>query len=149
MSPELPMPHWNSLTTLLTTLVGHAPVLRLVRSDLALALLSHTNLSLRELDLCSIYTTRAFVEGFLQNNLKSLRSLKFHDIVVEDRDRRDSTHLTPRDVHNMIDLVHEEAPKIDRFPCSRSFREGWKFCFTYFGAATASKSGKRKWNDCT
>ncbi|KAJ5646737.1 hypothetical protein N7490_003109 [Penicillium lividum] len=144
--PSLGSPQWNSLTTLLTALVGHAPVLRLVGSSLALALLSRTNLSLRELDLCSIHTTRAFVKSFLQNNVKSLRSLKFHNIMVEDRDRLD---LTPRDVHNMIKLVHEEVPRIDRFPCSRSFREGWKFYFAYVGAATASKAGKRKWNDCT
>lgn len=89
---------WKSLKTLLTELVGLASVLRLFESDLALALLSRTNLNLRDLDLCSIYTKRAFVESFLQHNVKSLRSLKFDDVVVEGHDRRYSTHVTPADV---------------------------------------------------
>jgi hypothetical protein len=97
-SSEPPLSMWSGQTVWfqlftsnkITVVMWHVPVLRLIRSDLALALVSRTNLSLRELDLCSIYTKQAFVESFLQNNAKSLRSLKSHDITVEDRDRRDS-----------------------------------------------------------
>jgi hypothetical protein len=95
--PSLGASQWNSLTTLLSKLVGHAPALRLFRSDLALALLSRTNLSLRDLVLCSIYTRRAFPESFLKNSIDSLRSLKFDDIAIGDRGRRDySYHLDGR-----------------------------------------------------
>lgn len=97
----------------------HTPVLWLVRSKLALALLSRTNLSLRKLDLCLIHTTQAFVESFLQNNVKSLRSLNFYNIMVEDH-----TPLDSKDIFNMINSVHKEVPKINRFPYSRLFREG-------------------------
>lgn len=140
--PSPGSPEWNSLTSLLTALVGHAPVLRLVGSDLVLTLLSCTYLRLRELDLCSTHTTRALVRSFLQNNVKSLRSFKLHDISVKDwarrvftyvlpRDVHSVAHLTPRDICDMIDLERENASNFDKFSCSRSFRDGWSLSFTH------------------
>lgn len=46
--------HWDSLMTPLTELVGYAPCLRLIESDMALALLRRVSLNIRELSLCSM-----------------------------------------------------------------------------------------------
>ena len=149
---------WNFLMSLLTTLVGHTLILRFIRSDLVLILLFYTNLYLRELDLCSIHITRALVKSFLQNNVKSLRSFKFHDISIKDWNRRVSPYILPRDVYSvayiiprdicdMIDLEHKNVSNFDKFSCSRLFRDGWKLSFTHIGTSILSKSGKRKWND--
>ncbi|KAJ5988273.1 hypothetical protein N7481_003483 [Penicillium waksmanii] len=145
--PSPGSPDWQRLTTLLTELVGHAPVLRLFGSDLALALLSRASLNLRELDLGFIHTKRTFVETFLQNNVKSLRFLKFDDIVVEDCDRRDSTHVTLTDVRDMTDLVPEKEINFNIPSCSHLVQEGRKFIFIYASRVPASRTWKRKWND--
>jgi hypothetical protein len=113
-------PHWNSLTILLTELVGHAPGLRLVESDLAL--LSRVSLNIFELDLCSIYTELVFVKSFLQSNAKFLRSLGVHNIEVTERNKEGTTQLTPAHVRDMIDLTIEREKRLDRLSCSRSFR---------------------------
>lgn len=66
--------------TPLTKLVGYAPCLQLVESDMALALLRRVSLNIRELSMCSMYIELAFIESFLRFNATSLRSLSVHDV---------------------------------------------------------------------
>lgn len=144
--PPLGSPHWNSLTILLTELVRHGPSLQLVESDLALALLSHASLNIRELDLCSIYTELVFVESFLQSNVLSLRSLEVHNVEVTERNKENTAQLTPAHVSDMIDLTIEKQKRLDKFSCPRSFQEGWKLFFNNDGRISGPKARQRKRN---
>lgn len=142
--PQLGSPYWNPLTILLTELLRHAPVLRLVGSDLVLALLSRVSLNIRELDMCSIYSELIFVESFLQSNAKSLRSLSVHNVEVTERNKEGIAQLTPAHVDDMINLKIEREKRLGKFSCSRSFRDGWKLFFNYDGLISCPKAKKRK-----
>ncbi|KAJ6035547.1 hypothetical protein N7460_009722 [Penicillium canescens] len=120
--------HWDSLTTPLTELVGYAPCLRLVESEMALALLCCVSLNLRELSLCSMYMELAFMETFLRFNATSLRSLSVHD--AKAFDQGNATHLTPAHVGDKTGLIIEREKKVGNFSCSCSFQEGWKLFFS-------------------
>jgi hypothetical protein len=135
--PPLGSPYWNSLTILLTELLMHAPVLRLVGSDLVLALLSRVSLNIRELDMCSIYTELIFIESFLQSNAKTLRCLSVHNVEVTERNKEGTIQLTPAHVDDMTDLKIEREKRLDKLSCLRSFREGWKLFFNHGGLYTA------------
>lgn len=118
---------WNSLANSLTELVGYAPGLRLVESDMTLELLCRVSLNIRELSLCSNFLELASIESFIQSNAKTLRSLSVHDVKVIDQGNH--TRLTPAHIGNTIGLTIESETRLSNFSCSRSFQEGWKLFF--------------------
>ncbi len=130
--------HWDSLTTPLTELVGYAPCLQFVESDMALALLCRASLDIRELSLCSIVMELAFIESFLQLNAKSLRSLSVHDVKVIGQGNH--IHLTPAHVGDTVGLTVEREKRLGNFSRARSFQEGWKL----FVSAPNARKGKEE-----
>ncbi|KAJ5249526.1 hypothetical protein N7524_011842 [Penicillium chrysogenum] len=98
---------WDSLMTPLTELVGYAPCLRLVESDMALQLLRRS---------------------FLRFNATSLRSLSVHD--VRAFDQGNATHLIPAHVEDKTGLTIEREKKVGNLSCTCSFQEGWKLFFS-------------------
>lgn len=124
---EPPSGSWDTLTTPLTELVGHAPGLRLVESGLPLALLCRVSLNIRELALCSIYMELPLIESFLQCNVQSLRSLGVHNVEVIDHGKL--TPLTAIHIGDIIGLTIEREERLGNLSCLRSFQQGWKVFF--------------------
>jgi hypothetical protein len=133
---------WDSLTTPLTELVGHAPGLRLVESGLPLALLCRVSLNIRELELCSIHMELSFIECFLQSNAQSLLSLYIHNVQVIDRGQL--APLTPVHVGDIIDLTIEREKRLEYLSCLRSAQGGWKLFFSHSSVIYTPESRKRK-----
>ena len=115
-------------------------------SDSVLALLSHASLNIHELELCSIYAERVFVENFLQSNAKSLNSFGVHNVKVIEQNQEESINLTPTHIRDTIDIPIRRVKRLDKLSCPCSFREGWKLFLDHEGSVTAPRANKRKWS---
>jgi hypothetical protein len=74
------VPNQTTLSESLRKLVAPVQVLRLVRSNSALELLSHYALDLHQLDMCNVETAYSALEDFLQTNKESICSIGFHKV---------------------------------------------------------------------
>lgn len=137
-------PDWYLLTILLAELVKHAPRLGLLGSDSGLTILSHTSLNICELDLCTIYAERVFVENFLQSNAKSLHSVSAHNVKVFERNQKESIDLNPAHIRDTVHIPITRVKKLDKFSCPCSFGEGWKLFLDHGGSVSAPRANKRK-----
>lgn len=76
------VPDLSALSKSLRELLDHIRILRLNRSESPLELLSHCALNLHRFDMCNLIVEHAALKDFPEANIKSIRSVGFHDVQI-------------------------------------------------------------------
>ena len=79
----------NRLSRPLTELLRFVQILRLTASHSALEVLSLCTLDIHQFDMCSAVVNYEKLEGFLEGNKKSIRSIGFHNVQMIKSSHRD------------------------------------------------------------